>query len=254
LGPEPNINIDLEGPFPVERGDTYLLCSDGLTGLVPDDELAPALAHLTPDMATRLLTNLALLRGGHDNITLIIARVVSDKLSARGSRSAPLVIGESDEPVSPVHVGLWIALGLLLLVSGALFVVSETTTYGWIALAASAIPGLAILAKITGLFRDGGVSLSSGRRLGKAPYTDTPARSETEFAQHLISFLVEARDTAKSKEWDIIWAEMDAELQQALSKLTAGKSTESFPHILAVSEMFAEACRQRAKKATSSQS
>ena len=254
LGPEPNIKIDLEGPFPIERNDTYLLCSDGLTGLVPDEELGPAMKYLEPQPATELLTNLALLRGGHDNITIIIARVVSDKLTAHANRSAPLVIGESDEPASPVHIGLWIALGLLLLIAGTLFAVEDAPKYSWVALAASAIPGLAILAKLTGVFRDSGVSLSSGRRLGKGPYTETPVQSETEFAQHLISFLVESRDTAKAKEWDMDWTELDAEMEKALSRLTAGKSAEAYEHILAVSHMFAEVCRQRAKNAASSQS
>ena len=48
LGPNPAVQVDLEGPYPVEAGDTFLLCSDGLSGHGgrrrdrPDLELPPA--------------------------------------------------------------------------------------------------------------------------------------------------------------------------------------------------------------------
>ena len=38
LGPEPNVEVDLEGPLAVRLADVYLLCSDGLSGPVNDHE------------------------------------------------------------------------------------------------------------------------------------------------------------------------------------------------------------------------
>ena len=34
LGPDPEVEVDIEGPHPVQPGDIYLICSDGLSGLV----------------------------------------------------------------------------------------------------------------------------------------------------------------------------------------------------------------------------
>lgn len=248
LGPEPHVRVDLEGPFPVETGDTYLLCSDGLTGLVPDEELAAALAHLTPKAASQLLTNLAILRGGHDNITMIIARAVSDGVGSRSFRVAPLMIGEDSQPASPIHIGLWISLGLLLLVAGALFAVGQIS-YGWIASAAAFIPALAILSQLLGIFRDGGISLSAGRRLGKAPYSDTPAMTETEFAGHLAVFFEHAREKAGERDWELDWKVLDDQLAQVRSQINAGQPAGSLTHSIQISDLLAEACRQRAKQA-----
>ena len=55
-------------------GDTLLLCSDGLHGLVSDEELARVAGAADLDGATADLIELARSRGGHDNITVVLAR------------------------------------------------------------------------------------------------------------------------------------------------------------------------------------
>ena len=75
LGPDPNIEVDIEGPQPVEPGDVFLLCSDGLTGHIEDPELGMLAGHLSPADASRYLVALANLRGGQDNITVVLARI-----------------------------------------------------------------------------------------------------------------------------------------------------------------------------------
>jgi protein phosphatase len=75
LGPQPLVQVDLEGPHAVMPGDIFLLCSDGLSGQVEDPELGVVASVLAPDEAARFLVDLSNLRGGPDNITVIIVRV-----------------------------------------------------------------------------------------------------------------------------------------------------------------------------------
>jgi PPM family protein phosphatase len=75
LGPDPEVEVDIEGPHPVEPGDAFLLCSDGLTGVVSPQEVGAVVTALPPDEAARFLVHLANLRGGPDNITVLIVQV-----------------------------------------------------------------------------------------------------------------------------------------------------------------------------------
>jgi serine/threonine protein phosphatase PrpC len=75
LGPEVEIEVDIEGPLAVELGDVYLLCSDGLSGPVDDEEMGAFAGNFHPRDACRYLVNLANLRGGLDNITVVIVRL-----------------------------------------------------------------------------------------------------------------------------------------------------------------------------------
>ena len=75
LGPDPNVEVDIEGPHQVEPGDVFLLCSDGLSGPVEDPELGAFAGNFSPEDACRYVLHLANLRGGHDNITVVIVRI-----------------------------------------------------------------------------------------------------------------------------------------------------------------------------------
>jgi len=85
LGPEAHVTVDLTHQQ-VRRGDTLILCSDGLSGLVRAPEIART-AHDEQDMRSicKRLVDRANQLGGPDNITVIAARFDGDALRASGN-------------------------------------------------------------------------------------------------------------------------------------------------------------------------
>ncbi|PWC30977.1 PP2C family serine/threonine-protein phosphatase [Azospirillum sp. TSO22-1] len=76
LGTMPDVDPEI-GVHAVRPGDLFLLCSDGLTGMLPDDSIAVILRAVPSrslDEACERLIALANERGGHDNITVVLAR------------------------------------------------------------------------------------------------------------------------------------------------------------------------------------
>jgi protein phosphatase len=81
LGPDPRVKVDLTYQS-IRRGDTLILCSDGLSGLVKREEFAQLAAkYPDPQALCAALIDLANERGGPDNITVITARFDGDGLS-----------------------------------------------------------------------------------------------------------------------------------------------------------------------------
>jgi protein phosphatase len=73
-GPELSVNVDVEHRS-LQDGDTLLLCTDGLTDLVGDGDIAQILdAHPAAADACRALIDRSLERGGKDNVTVLLAR------------------------------------------------------------------------------------------------------------------------------------------------------------------------------------
>ena len=75
LGPEPDVEVDTY-TVTAKDGDVYLLCSDGLTGMVSDDELGSILRSAKQlDDAAETLVRAANQNGGRDNITVVLFRL-----------------------------------------------------------------------------------------------------------------------------------------------------------------------------------
>jgi PPM family protein phosphatase len=78
LGPEADVEVDTF-THAVRSGDVYLLCSDGLSGMVPDAQIAQILAQSASlDEAARKLIETANANGGKDNITVVLFRIGGD--------------------------------------------------------------------------------------------------------------------------------------------------------------------------------
>ncbi len=75
LGPAPTVDVELTMQR-LRSEDVLLLCSDGLSGMVRDDEIAGIVSAVSdPAVACEDLIELANSRGGRDNITVVLARV-----------------------------------------------------------------------------------------------------------------------------------------------------------------------------------
>jgi protein phosphatase len=102
LGPEPEVQVDVQ-TVPVQDGDVFLLCSDGLTTMLGDDVIARILGRATSlAAAVRALVDEANRAGGRDNITVVAFRLEDTAAPAAGNpRGGPdegaTLIGASAE-------------------------------------------------------------------------------------------------------------------------------------------------------------
>ncbi len=111
LGPDPRVRVDLTHQE-IRKGDTVVVCSDGLSGQVTAEEIAAAVTE-NKDLVTACgaLIDLANERGGPDNITAIIARIDGEDLKDPGQRESvgrevyPLLDSESTTEPVPIYKG-----------------------------------------------------------------------------------------------------------------------------------------------------
>jgi serine/threonine protein phosphatase PrpC len=91
LGPEAYVEVDT-WRYPLRAGDVVLLCSDGLTSMVPDERIADVLlaAAGLEQMADRLIDE-ANAAGGRDNITVVLFRI--EEAGGDGSAGEPTMVG-----------------------------------------------------------------------------------------------------------------------------------------------------------------
>lgn len=213
LGPNPTVQLDLEGPHPIEVGDVYLLCSDGLTARVENAELGPILAALPPEEAAQALVDLANLRGGPDNVTIIIVKVTGAEMATAANHSWPLKVGGAG-PRPAVPPAIWIAASV-----AALAAVVFLSLKMWIGAAATA--AIAAVVSLYALYRRfgtaNGTSLGAGNKLGRGPYSSTVSQADHEILRKLAATVEELREAARESEWVIDWRKFDDYVLKALA-------------------------------------
>ena len=97
LGREPKVEVDLK-EVPVQPGDYVLLCSDGLTRMVPDDVLAHAITEFRePQKICDHLIATANGNGGADNITVVVVEVAGSRWRRLLDRSTRSMRGQNAE-------------------------------------------------------------------------------------------------------------------------------------------------------------
>lgn len=97
LGSDPNMQADLY-EINVETGDRLLLCSDGLSTMLTDDEIKDILVRIgDAQRCANMLVNKAIAAGGHDNVTVIVSDVdgfsaIKEKKSARKVKAWAIMV------------------------------------------------------------------------------------------------------------------------------------------------------------------
>jgi protein phosphatase len=135
LGAEDHVDVDVLR-YPLEDGDLLLLCSDGLPGMVADEELTRILrAGGDLDGLARACVEAANRAGGEDNITVVLVRIGLRGEDDTEPERAPIVILPASAlggvtPTAPaparrrgralVGAGIVAAVGILVVVACAL--------------------------------------------------------------------------------------------------------------------------------------
>jgi serine/threonine protein phosphatase PrpC len=90
MGAGQTVQVDLFPPLQLVPGDVILLCSDGLTDMLKDPEIAQLAGSRPPKRATQRLIAAANRAGGVDNISVVIASVDGKPLSSGGGPFAAI--------------------------------------------------------------------------------------------------------------------------------------------------------------------
>ncbi len=94
LGPEPEVEPDVQ-TVPAAPGDVFLICSDGLTTMLSEEQIGKLLAGATSmDAAVRALVDEANRAGGRDNITALAFRL-EDAAAPQQSREEATLVGST---------------------------------------------------------------------------------------------------------------------------------------------------------------
>lgn len=221
LGPNPSVSVDLEGPLPIEVGDIFLLCSDGLSGQVKDDEIGAVLLSLPPNEAADALVDLAKLRGGPDNITVIVVKVTAPQVANTATVAGP---EEQTRPLPPVNPMVWVLLGVPFL--GAVFFAA----LGFFVEAAACLVLTVAAALGSMLYRQHQRQASSDPTsvvLGRGPYASADCAPNQSIVDRFRDIAEQLRLGAASEHWPVDTARFEEYCRQASAAEKAGNYTEA---------------------------
>ncbi len=258
LGPDLNVQIDVEGPFSVLQGDHFVLCSDGLTNHVNDSEIGQIVASLTPAESSRLLINLANCRGGSDNSTVIVVGI--DSYPPMIDENANELLHTSalektqDMPIrsmSTVSQILLAVTAVLCLVAGITLAVMTRFLPAAFLLAASVLSWLISRRMVNRIQQDTNdefLTTDSSAQTAITPSLDesvsrpqvpaTPFNPKSPYrvinaavSESLLSYLAEVQSdlvqAARDGAWEVDFDEITNLNKQAISSQQSGKSTQT---------------------------
>ena len=246
LGPEAEVNVDIEGPFEVLAGDVYVLCSDGLTGHVQNHEIGAIAKELSAKDACRLLVNLANLRGGSDNSTVVIAKVGA----LRGIETLPHQEGADMDGIT------WRTLAVMWVIASAAVAGSSMWMLGkrnegitLIGLAVASLLGMAIL----WLKRRHQQDLESeegpvAQQKVWKPYQTASAKFTRKFLDQLVSLESELHRMATEEGWGIDYEKLAQTEENAKQSMAAKQYSHALLSYSKMIDMFMTEIVQRKQR------
>jgi len=242
LGPNETVQVDFEGPFPVGIGDTFLLCSDGLTGLVEDEEIGPILANLSPAEASQALTDLANLRGGHDNITAVVVRVTGAAMTT-GNVNAHPHHGQRGENRGLLGSLPWIIASVCFLAALAMAVL-ERMEPALIALILACVATLVAVLR-RWVLTPHHPSPGKASRYGKGPYVTVNSTANAGLTGKLAQLVDELRSATEEGQWSVDVQGFNVQCEAAEQAAGRNEHESALKHYVhAISYMMKELRRQ----------
>ncbi len=239
LGPNQNVQIDIEGPFPVQKGDRFLLCSDGLSGQITDEEIGALMRTLSPQEATQLFVDLSNLRGGPDNITAIVVEATNTDIMTGNQGAITVARRGSRKPFSTalgIVTAVCLLAALILLIPQLYALALVTFVLGLIALATG-------LAQV---YWTGGTSAETEGRYGNGPYRQYKAVANQALFEHLAGTMKALREAAVERQWKIHWEPIDELFTAAKLAADAGDySTAVLKQSQVIIKLMEQIRRQR---------
>lgn len=255
LGPEGEVEADVQGPHPMQDGDIFLLCSDGLSGPLGDREIGAVSSVLPPKEACDFLIDLANLRGGPDNITVIIVRIGEPEAAAGKKKKKKVVEEEDDAPKAAwyqkIPWPLWILLVGVLLAAGAFALIFNKRSE------ASYVFILAVGVILTGVVCLGIYHVQEKKRREKAipeyrPRTKVYREAECRIDNVLIAKLTKAQDVlvkrAREQQWEVDWKKHQKHQDESQRLLAAGDFHGAFRDICRSMQPLTQALRKHRHK------
>lgn len=222
MGPNPDVQVDIEGPFPIQPGDTFLLCSDGLTGRVKDTEIGQILTCLAPSEAVQALIHLANLRGGPDNITVVVVRVTAPQRLEADGRSCQAFENGQHKPRS-VHALVWTLLGMLVLGAALSGMLQQLIAAG-ICLVVAAMGAAGAIAY---RYTSPGTTYFDSRLRGKGPYRQTLCSPDMAFVGLAKDLVNQLHEAAEKEAWPVDREPYHEHRNAAVAAVAAGDMAEA---------------------------
>ncbi|MDR1479233.1 MAG: protein phosphatase 2C domain-containing protein [Planctomycetaceae bacterium] len=217
LGPTENLVVDVEGPHRIYVGDIFLSCSDGLSGQVKDYEIGEIASVLQPDIAAETLINIANLRGGPDNTTILIVKAISD---------AAIEQAVDESLTMPLRSKFLILIASIL--TAALFVALFQGNFLLSVVTGSIAAAAAICFFIsTQSYLLGNSPFANTEVKGNAPYTNTICQPDEKLTFSLAKLLADVRQAIKDNAIEIKSKEADDKEQKALTATQHHHYTEA---------------------------